>query len=166
MTGTRLRRVRSIFAPTSRYEGVRPINIYLLRVLFGLMATVLGADVWTHIVTFEGAWEPVTAAAWCMWAGFSVLAVLGVINPLKMLPLVMLEIFYKVLWLMVVAYPLWSRDELVGSSVEELTYAFSWVVLAIVAMPWGYAFRVYAAQLRRPAGMSHTDSPTRAVALR
>jgi hypothetical protein len=48
-----------------------------------------------------------------------------------------------VLWLMVVAYPLWSAGTLVGSSAEGTTSAFLWVLLPIVAVPWGYVFGTY-----------------------
>jgi len=53
-------------------------------------------------------------------------------------PILLLEIFYKVLWLILVAYPLWSRGALVGSPAEGITAGFLWVVLPIVAVPWGY----------------------------
>jgi len=52
-------------------------------------------------------------------------------------------IFYKVLWLIVVAYPLWSTGALAGSAAEGTTAAFLWVVLPIVAVPWGYVFATY-----------------------
>lgn len=138
------RRIRRIFSPDyEHYEGVRRINIYLLRLMFVLMFLFLGRDAWTHILTHEGAWNPDEAVAWTVFASFSVLAVLGIVRPLKMLPLVMLEIAYKVLWLILVAYPLWSTDELAGSAAEERTFAFLLVVLPIVAMPWRYAFNHY-----------------------
>jgi hypothetical protein len=62
---------------------------------------------------------------------------------LRMLPILLLEIFYKVLWLTVVAYPLWSTGALAGSSAEGMTSAFLWVLLPIVAVPWGYVFGAY-----------------------
>jgi hypothetical protein len=55
----------------------------------------------------------------------------------------MFEIFYKIIWLVVVAYPLWSTKRLAGSPAEEMTYAFVWVILPIAAMPWSYAVRTY-----------------------
>jgi hypothetical protein len=66
-----------------------------------------------------------------------------VFRPLKMLPLVMFEIIYKIVWLIIVAYPLWSANQLAGSPAEEMTNAFLWVVLPIVAMPWKYAVDQY-----------------------
>jgi hypothetical protein len=132
-----------IFKPSEKYEGVRPINIYLLRLLYILMFFVLGRETWTKILTHQGSWEPYEAVAWCLWTAFATLAALGIIRPLKMLPIVLLEIFYKVLWLIIVAYPLWTRGALWGSPAESVTIPFLWVVLPIVAMPWGYAFVNY-----------------------
>jgi hypothetical protein len=133
--------IKTIFQPNYvRYEGVRKINIYLLRVLYTLMFFVLGKDVWTHILTHDGAWNPTDAVAWSLWAAFATLAFLGILYPLKMIPILLLEIFYKVLWLAIVAYPLWSRGQLEGSDAEGITYAFLWVILPILVMPWKYAF--------------------------
>jgi hypothetical protein len=131
------------FRPAARFEGVRPINVYLLRLLYGLMFFMLGQTAWTHILSHVGAWEPSNAVAWCVWAAFATLAGLGMLRPLAMLPIILLEIFYKVLWLIVVAYPLWSQDLLRGSPAEDLASVFIWVVFPIVAVPWGYAFRRY-----------------------
>jgi hypothetical protein len=60
-----------------------------------------------------------------------------------MLPILLLEVFYKVLWLIVVAYPLWSKGKLAGSPAEGVTMAFLWVILPIVAVPWGYVIGAY-----------------------
>jgi hypothetical protein len=136
--------LKGIFKPDyERYEGVRPINIYLLRLLFLLVVLFVASDSWSSILKHAGPWDPVKAAAVCMWAAYSVLSILGLLNPLKWLPIVMFEIFYKLIWLAIVAYPLWSTNRLAGSPAEEMTYAFIWVILPIVAMPWAYAFRTY-----------------------
>jgi hypothetical protein len=89
-------RPKAIFERSDRYDGVRPINIYLLRLLYVLMFFVLGKAVWTHILTHKGVWEPADAVQWCVWAAFATLAGVGILRPVKMLPIVLLEIFYKV----------------------------------------------------------------------
>ena len=60
---------------------------------------------------------------------------------MKMLPILLLEIFYKVLWLIIVAYPLWSTGNLAGSAAQGITASFLWVILPIVVVPWGYVAR-------------------------
>jgi len=145
--------LKTLFTRNARYDDVRPIHIYLLRLVYVLMFFVLGKTAWTHVLTHRGPWEPNDAIAWCLWTAFATLAGLGIIHPLKMLPILLLEIFYKVLWLVIVAYPLWSADQLVGSSAESTTSSFLWVILPIVAVPWRYVFvnYVYANTERTPA---------------
>jgi hypothetical protein len=77
------------------------------------------------------------------------LAGLGILRPLKMLPIVLLEIFYKLLWLALVAYPLCIKGTLAGSSAAGITAEFSWVLLPILATPWGYAFANYVYRPKR-----------------
>jgi hypothetical protein len=125
------------------YEGVRPIQIYLLRLVFILTFTFVGMDSWTAILTHEGEWKPLNAVAFSVWAAYSTLSVFGILKPLKMLPIIAFQIFYKTLWLMIVAYPLWIAGVLRESPVYELAFAFSWVILPIVAMPWSYFFRLF-----------------------
>ena len=140
-----------IFRGSARYDGVRPINIYLLRLVFILMFFVLGKTAWTQILTHRGPWDPDNAIAWSVWAAFATLAGLGIVQPLRMLPILLLEIFYKVLWLLIVAYPLWAADKLAGSPADATTSSFLWVGLPIVAVPWGYVVANYLARPAKPA---------------
>jgi len=134
---------KAIFQWNERHEGVPNINIYLLRLLYVLMFFVLGRITWTHVLTHQGPWDPTNAVEWCVWTAFATLAGIGIVRPVKMLPIVLLEIFYKVQWLILVAYPLWSKGTLAGSPAEDITAQFLWVILPIVAVPWGYVFANY-----------------------
>jgi hypothetical protein len=138
-----------LFRRDAGHENVPRINIYLLRLVYILMFFMLGQMTWTEILTHRGAWEPTHAIAWCVWTAFATLAGLGIMRPLKMLPILLLEIFYKVMWLVLVAYPLWATGTLAGSPAEGTAAAFIWVVLPIVAVPWGFVFATY---IYRPRG--------------
>lgn len=131
------------------YEGIRRIKIYVLRVLFALIFFFVVPESWSVIFNHEGPWDPVRAVAWCTWAAYSTLAILGVFHTLRMLPIMLFIVFYKVLWLIVVAYPLWTAGEFYGSSAEQMTYAFSLVILKIIFMPWKYVFETYVLKLKR-----------------
>ena len=92
--------IKTIFTPDYvHYEGVRRINIYLLRLIYFLMLVFVGSDSWRAIITHQGPWDHVRAVAFCVWASYSTLSVLGLIHPLKMLPIMIFMIFYKALWL-------------------------------------------------------------------
>jgi hypothetical protein len=132
----------SIFRPDHvRYDGVRPFNIWLLRTLYVLMAVFVAPYAWGVLLRHEGPWHPVQAVAFCIWATYPVLALLGLLNPLRMLPLILFAAGYKALWLTFVAYPLWQAGALIGSPAEQMARDFMWTPLAIVAVPWGYVFR-------------------------
>ena len=136
--------IKNIFRPDyEHYEGVRRINIYVMRLFFALMFVFVATDSWRVIFTHEGAWDPTGAVAWCSWAAYSTLAILGVFHTLRMLPIMLFMIFYKGLWLIVVAYPLWSAGTLKGSPAEEMAYMFSGIIIPIVFMPWKYVFKKY-----------------------
>jgi hypothetical protein len=131
-----------IFTPnTERYEGVRPINIYLLRILYFLMLVFISSEAWTTIIGHQGPWDHVKAVAWCAWAAYTTLSIFGLINPLRWLPIVIFMIFYKTLWLIVVAYPLWSAGTLAGSPADEMAHVFVAAPFLTVIIPWKYFFQ-------------------------
>jgi hypothetical protein len=81
-------KLAAIFRPDyQRYEGVRPFNVYFLRLLFLVVFVFLGKDAWTSLLTHSSSWDPYTTAAFCMWAAFALISLIGVLHPLKMLPL-------------------------------------------------------------------------------
>ncbi|HYN03592.1 MAG TPA: hypothetical protein VE359_14175, partial [Vicinamibacteria bacterium] len=67
-----------------RYHGVRPIQIYMLRTLYFLMAAFVATDAWRVILTHQGPWDHTRAVAWCVWATYPTLALLGLLHPLRM----------------------------------------------------------------------------------
>jgi len=148
--------IKYIFTPNhDKYEGVRPINVYLLRVLYFLMFVGVGVQVWRTLFTHEGPWDHTKAVAFCVWAAYPTLGVLGLIRPLRWLPIVIFMIFYKTLWLIVVAYPLWRAGTLAGSPAEEMARVFIWAPVFILIVPWVYVFKNYVKWQRRgavPAG--------------
>ncbi len=127
----------------THHEGVYNINIYLLRLLYALMFVFVTFPAWKVLLNQSHSMNNTEVAAWCMWGSYALISILGVFRPLKMLPIILFEIIYKITWLAVVAYPLWINDELHGSSVEARTNDFLWVILPIIAMPWQYFIRVY-----------------------
>lgn len=126
-----------------RWDGVRPINIALLRLFYFLMAAFVATDAWRGILTHSGPWDPVRAVAICVWAAYPTLGVLGFIHPLRMLPLMLFMLLYKSIWLAVVAYPLWQSGTLWGTPTGDMAGAFVGLPIAFVAVPWGYVIRTF-----------------------
>lgn len=137
-------RVASLFEPNyAKYSGVRPINIFALRLFYLLMATLLAKDAWTYILAHKEPWKSYEATAWCVWASVGVLAASGVFYPLRMLPIILFDILYKSLWLVLVALPLLRAGTLEGSNAEGTTWVYAPIILLALVTPWGYVFRTY-----------------------
>jgi len=126
-----------------KYEGVRRINIFVMRLFFILMFVFVGIEAWTVILTHKGSWNPTIAVAWCSWAAYSTLAGFGIFHTLRMLPVMLFMIFYKCLWLIIVAYPLWIAGTLKGSPAEEMAHTFSFIIVPILFVPWKFVYNKY-----------------------
>jgi hypothetical protein len=101
-------------------------------------------QVWTEIFTHKGSWEPLPAVAFSFWVAFFALAILGLIHPLKMIPLLLVQFSYKLIWLIIVAYPLWSANQLPEPSAAGLTKANSTGIIPdLLIIPWPYVLKNY-----------------------
>jgi len=142
--------LKVLFTPDhAHYEGVRPINIYLLRFVYAGILVFVGSDSWSALVRHQGPWDPLHAVAFCVWAAYPTLFAFGLIHPLKWLPIFLFMIFYKTLWLIVVAYPLWRVNALAGSSAEHLARVFVGAPVLLLIVPWKYVFENYVYRRRK-----------------
>jgi hypothetical protein len=124
--------------------GVSKFRFYLLRVFYFLITVFLGIETWIEIFNHQGMWQSLPGVAYSFWGAFTILAILGLLHPLRMLPLLLIQFLYKLIWLIIVAYPLWSTNQLIGSAVQEMATLFiKSVVVDILVIPWPYVFRNY-----------------------
>ena len=136
--------VRS-FDPDPRLDGVRPVQLWGLRLFFLLMLVFVAPAAWRVLLTHEGPWDPLHAIAWTVWATYPALALFGLLQPLRWLPLMFFTIGYKAIWLAFVAWPLWRADALWGTPSGEIAGSFLALPLLAAVVPWGYAWRTYVA---------------------
>ena len=128
-----------------RYEGVRPVQVWGLRLFYLLMLLLVATDAWGGLLRHQGPWDPVRAAALCVWATYPTLAVFGLFRPLRWLPLMIFTIGYKTLWWIFVAWPMWQAGTLAGSNAQEMAFAFAFAPVLALVVPWNYVWREYIA---------------------
>ena len=127
-----------------RNEGVRPFHIWGLRLFYLLIVIGVAPTAWGVLLSHEGEWaSPVAAVAWAVWATYPTLAVFGLWQPLRWLPLMIFTVGYKTLWMAFVAVPLWRAGTLAGSSAQPIFESFLALPLLALVIPWGYAWRTY-----------------------
>ena len=114
-------------------------RLYLMRAVFLLNFAVLGSDVWPALLNHPAPWDPVKSAAFSFWAALSLLSLLGLRYPVKMLPLLLFQMTYKVIWLLAVAFPQWSDFQSVALTKSMLIG----LVTDVLVIPWLFVFRNY-----------------------
>lgn len=80
----------------------------------------------------------------CLLTAMSVLAFLGVRQPTRMLPVLVFESVWKVLWLSLVALPR-AFAGTVDDGTSEVIVNCSLVVVIIAVVPWGHVWRTFVA---------------------
>jgi hypothetical protein len=139
---------RAFASDPRRHAGVRPVQVWGLRLFYLLMLVFVAPDAWAALLRHVGGWDPVRAVATCVWATYPALALFGILHPLRWLPLMLFAIGYKTLWLVFVAWPLWQAGTLLESGAAEMAFAFALVPLLAAVVPWAYVWREYIAAPR------------------
>jgi len=82
----------------------------------------------------------IEVAQLCILIALALLALLGVRYPIGMLPILMFEVLWKVLWLALVAAPLLIANDLNGAT-ESLLFSILFVVPIIAVTPWDFVWK-------------------------
>jgi len=82
----------------------------------------------------------IEGAQLCILIALALLAFLGVRYPIGMLPILMFEVLWKVLWLGLVAVPLLIANDLNGPT-ESLLFSILFVIPIIALTPWDYVWK-------------------------
>src|SRR4051812_24746001 len=93
-------------------------QLNLLRVGYLVMGGGLVLVKWPLLFTGKP-WGLAEGTVECLLVAMSVLALIGLRYPQRMLPILLFEVAWKLLWLGVVALPLWLDNRLEGATREQ-----------------------------------------------
>jgi hypothetical protein len=96
-------------------------------------------EVVSHPVISRGVIPSLLGAVW-------VLAFVGLKYPLKMLPLLMFEFAWKLIWMLAYGLPQWYASQLPATFAEDSFNIGVGVILMPLVIPWGYVYRHYVKQ--------------------
>ncbi len=116
-------------------------RLNLMRVGYLVMGAGLVITKGPELLAHEP-WELAHGTVLTMLVAMSVLALLGLCYPQKMLPILLFEVAWKALWLGVVAIPLWLDGDLTGATREQVVKVL-WVIIVIAVIPWRHAVRQF-----------------------
>lgn len=126
---------------------VTTLRLYLLRGTYLLILVGLGLIVWPDLIHHAMARVPMHGPAGSLLAAVTIMAALGIRYPLQMLPLLLFELVWKSIWLIAVALPLWSVQQLDANTMESVVACLMGIVIFPVVIPWPY---VLANFVRKP----------------
>jgi hypothetical protein len=134
--------IRGAFAVPGDAE-VSLARLYVLRAAYLLLIVGLGGLVVPQIVSHPVGDRGVIPA---LLGGVWVLAWLGLRYPLQMLPLLLFEFAWKLIWVASYGLPQWSAGQLTPVTAEDLQNTLFGVILMPLVIPWSYVWRRYMRQ--------------------
>jgi hypothetical protein len=117
-------------------------RLHLMRAGYLLMGVGLAVVKWPILISHGSSWPLFEGVVTCILTAMSLLAFLGLRYPVRLLPLLLFESAWKLIWLSVVALP-----KAVAGDMDSATQAIAVncaVVLVILAVtPWRYVWQQY-----------------------
>lgn len=128
-------------------SDVSTFRLYLLRGTYLLIFVGLGFDIWPAMIHHARTWTLWHGVGCSLLAAMSLLVILGLRYPLRMLPLLLFEVVWKSIWLIAIALPLWSAHQIDADTAETLKACLMGMVIFPLVIPWNY---VLASYVKRP----------------
>jgi hypothetical protein len=116
-------------------------QLNLLRVGYLVMGGGLAVFKWPLLFA-DKPWGLAEGTVECLLVGMSLLALIGLRYPQRMLPILLFEVAWKLLWLGIVALPLWLDNQLEGATLEQAGKVL-WVGIIIAVIPWRHVLTTY-----------------------
>jgi hypothetical protein len=109
-------------------------QLNLLRVGYLVMTVGLAVIKWPLLVSHDP-WSVPEGTKECLLIAMSFLALLGLRYPVRMLPILLFEVTWKLLWFGIVFLPQWANHELDGATRTQAG-AIAWGVIIVAVIPW------------------------------
>lgn len=138
-----LRQATEPTVPSSTVVAELPLyRLHLMRGGYALMGFGLAVVKWPLLVTHPEPWPLFEGVVTSILIAMSLLALLGLRYPVRMLPVLLFESAWKVLWLSAVALPKLLAGTMDDATSEVMVNSLL-VVVVLAVVPWGYVWRQY-----------------------
>ena len=125
--------------------------------LYLLLLVMLGSDVWPELLHPSALIPPLEGVAYSFWGALSLLGLLGIRYPLKMIPLVLVQFCYKLIWVLAVFLPLRSAALPVSAGLTRAM--IGGLAVDLVVIPWSFVLAHYLRAPGEPWRRRHTVLP-------
>jgi hypothetical protein len=133
--------VQTVDATAADQElSTRRLNF--MRCGYAFMGVGLAIVKWPILVQNVSALPLFEGVVACLLTGMSLLAFLGLRYPVAMLPILLFEVTWKVIWIAAVGVPHLVADDL-DAATRDVLVNCSLVVIIVAVIPWRYAWKRY-----------------------
>ncbi len=132
-------------APRPLGDGVAELPLWrlnLMRVGYAFMGVGLAVVRWPDVIAYDRSMPLFEGIVAVLLTAMSLLAFLGLRYPVRLLPILLFECLWKVIWLSVVALPAVVAGT-VDEAMSDVLFSCSLVVIILAVIPWGYVWRQY-----------------------
>jgi hypothetical protein len=132
-------------APGLRGSAAAELPLYRLHLLrFGYAFMTIGLIIvkWPLFLDHIERMPLFEGVVACILTAMSLLTLVGLRYPIRMLPVLLLEVLWKVIWLSAVALPTAFAGDMDGA-METVVLSCAAVVVVAAAVPWGHVWRQY-----------------------
>jgi hypothetical protein len=120
-------------------SDVSTFRLYLLRAMYVFIAVGLAVTRWPEILNPPADASHMDNVVRSMLGAFSLLALLGIRYPIRMLPLLFFELVWKSMWVL-----MWGLDDQLTPDQQETLVACLMGIIPIpLMMPWRYVINRY-----------------------
>jgi hypothetical protein len=123
--------------------GELPVHrLNMMRVGYLFMGVGLAVVKWPLVIDYDRSMPLFEGVVAVLLTGMSLLAFLGLRYPVRMLPILLFECVWKLIWLAVVALPSVAAGD-TDKATQQLIFNCSFVVVIVAVVPWRYVWQRY-----------------------
>jgi hypothetical protein len=128
---------------------VSPLRLWVLRAMYLILAFGIGVTFWPLILSHGADLPRMTGVALALLGTIGLLGLLGLRYPLRMLPLLFVELTWKIVWLVAFALPRWL-DGTLDAAMRSTAFETSLGAVLILVIPWRYVWANYVVKTGDP----------------
>lgn len=113
-----------------------------MRVGYAMMGVGLAIVKWPLLVELDSSTPLFEGVVHVLLTAMGLLALLGLRYPVRLIPILLFESLWKLLWLGLVALPAAVAGD-VDDAMSEVVFTCSFVIVILAVTPWGYVWRHY-----------------------
>ncbi len=122
---------------------ISKLSLYFLRAMYLLIAAGLILTIWPEIIVPTQRLVNEDTVVQSLLGALALLAALGIRFPLKMLPILIFELIWKLIWVFGFALPTWLNHGLDNYTRETLFACLIGILLIPIVIPWRYVYNHY-----------------------